>query len=342
MATPELVLGALRSVVDPDLRRDIVTLGMVRDVVVAGGKVSLRLILTTPACPFRSRLEGEVRAVLAGLPGVAGVVLAMDAQVPQMPALFERSPIPGVRNIVAVASGKGGVGKSALSVHLAVSLAEAGARVGLLDADISGPSVPTMLGLDKEGVRFAGGEEIVPLERHGLKIFSFGFVAEEGEAVLWRGPLAAKAIRQFLKQVRWGELDYLVIDTPPGTGDVHLALLQSVPLSGSVIITTPQEVALADAGRAIAMFRKLGVTVLGVVENMAGEVFGLGGGERLSQAQGVPFLGRIPLDPAVRLAGDAGTPLLRRSGDSPAGAAFRMLAERVAQEISKAALLTVR
>jgi len=341
--TNEQIFQSLSSVIDPDLKKDIVTLGMVQNIVVTDGEVSLRLVLTTPACPFRSALENEVKQAIKHLPGVETVRLQTDANVPALPALFQRSPIPGVRNVVAVASGKGGVGKSTVSASLAVALAETGAAVGLLDADIYGPSIPTMMGIRGE-VEIDLENEIMPLERHGVKLMSFGFIAKQDAAVVWRGPLASKAIRQFLKQVKWGNLDYLIIDTPPGTGDVHLTLFQAVPLSGGIIVTTPQEVALADANRAIGMFKKLGVAILGTIENMSGEVFGEGGGERLSRAHGVPFLGRIPLHSSIRTAGDRGAPLPSAGVGSPTGAPtgdiFRNLARRLAQEISTQAVKT--
>ena len=338
MPSQEQILQSLRSVIDPDLKKDVVTLGMIQDVMVENGAVSLRLVLTTPACPFRTALETEVKNAARSVPGVTDVQIVTDANVPQMKPLFERTPLPGVRNIIAVASGKGGVGKSAVSVTIAAWRVETGARVGLLDADIYGPSIPTMLGLHEQ-VEIDPEREIIPLEKFGMKIMSFGFIAQKDAAVIWRGPLASKALRQFLKQVRWGELDYLIIDMPPGTGDVHLTLFQTVPLSGGVIVTTPQQVALADATRAIEMFRTLHSPVLGIIENMAGETFGIGGGEELAKKYSVPFLGRVPLDAIIRQASDAGAPLTTHVSRHAATEVFRTVAKHVAQEISKTALL---
>ena len=339
MPSQEQILETLRNVIDPDLKKDLVTLGMIQDVVIdKSGKVSLRLVLTTPACPFRGTLETEVKNAVRSVPGVTDAHIITDASVPQMKPLFERAPLPGVRNIIAVASGKGGVGKSAVSVNIAASLAESGARVGLLDADIYGPSMPIMLGIDAQ-IEVDPEREIMPLEKFGMKLMSFGFIAQKDAAVIWRGPLASKALRQFLKQVRWGELDYLIIDMPPGTGDVHLTLFQTIPLSGGVIVTTPQHVALADATRAIEMFRTLHSPVLGVVENMAGEIFGTGGGEELAKKYGVPFFGRVPLDAIIRGASDAGVPLIMHAPAHAATDAFRTVAAHSAQEVSKTALL---
>lgn len=339
MPTQEQILEALRNVIDPDLKKDLVTLGMIQDITVQNGTISLRLVLTTPACPFRTALETEVKNAVRRVPRVTDVQIITDANVPQMKALFERVPLPGVRNIIAVASGKGGVGKSAASVNIASCLAESGARVGLLDADIYGPSIPTMLGIHEQ-VEIDPEREIIPLEKFGMKIMSFGFIAQKDAAVIWRGPLAAKALRQFLKQVRWGELDYLIIDMPPGTGDVHLTLFQTVPLSGGIIVTTPQQVALADATRAIEMFRTLRSPVLGIIENMAGETFGAGGGETIAKKYGVPFLGRIALDAIIRQSSDAGLPLTMHAPTHETIQTFNTIAKCLAQEVSKTALLT--
>ncbi|MDO8557810.1 MAG: Mrp/NBP35 family ATP-binding protein [bacterium] len=337
MVQKDEVLKALETVIDPDLKKDLVTLGMIQDLVIEGSLVSLRLVLTTPACPFRGALEQEVKQAIRSVPGITEVHLVTDANVPQMSTLFQRSPLPGVRNIIAIASGKGGVGKSASSVNIASALAQTGARVGLLDADIYGPSIPTMMGIH-DSVEINMEREIVPIEQHGIKLVSFGFIAKDDIPIIWRGPLASKAVRQFLKQVTWGELDYLVIDMPPGTGDVHLTLFQAVPLSGGVIVTTPQDVACADASRALQMFKTLGVKVLGIIENMAGDVFGQGGGEKMSATYNVPFLGRIPLDSIVRESADAGIPLTLYAPDHAVTKIFHDIAQRLAQEVSKSAL----
>lgn len=338
MEPKELILESLRTIIDPDLKKDLVALDMIQDLVIVGDAVSLKLVLTTPACPFRGALEQEVKDAVLRVPGVKSVRVLTDASVPQMSTLFGRAALPGVRNIIAVASGKGGVGKSAVSVNLASALASTGARVGLLDADIYGPSIPTMMGIHDD-VEINMEAEIVPLIRHGIKLVSFGFIAKNDVPVIWRGPLASKAIRQFLKQVSWGELDYLVIDMPPGTGDVHLTLFQAVPLSGGVIITTPQDVACADAARALQMFKTLNVSVLGIVENMAGDVFGQGGGEKMSETYHVPFLGRIALDSVIRKSADAGIPLPLFAPTHAATQNFQTIAKHLAQEVSKNALL---
>lgn len=338
MPTHEHILDALRGVIDPDLKKDLVTLGMIQDLAMSSGSVSLRLVLTTPACPFRGALEQEVKEAVRRIPGIMHVHITTDAQVPQMPALFQRSAIPGVRNIIAITSGKGGVGKSTVSVNIAAALQKLGARVGLLDADIYGPSIPSLLGI-AANTAINPDSQIAPLIQHGIKLVSFGFVAKADTAVIWRGPLASKALRQLLKQIDWGELDYLIVDMPPGTGDLHLTLFQAVPLSGGVIVTTPQPVALADGVRGLEMFRTLKSPVLGIIENMSGSVFGTGGGEEMAKRYRVPFLGRIPLDTVIRESGDAGTPLSSYMPDHPITGTFRALAERLAQEVSKSALI---
>lgn len=338
MPTEAQILQSLRRVIDPDLKKDVVTLGMIKDLAIADGVVSLRLVLTTPACPFRGALEEEVKNAVRSVAGVTEVRLVTDANVPQMPALFQRTPIAGVRNIIAVVSGKGGVGKSSVSVNIAASLAESGARVGLLDADIYGPSIPLMMGIKSDtDTDTDADKKIIPIEKYGVKVTSFGFIAKNDAPVIWRGPLASKALRQFLQQVSWGELDYLIVDMPPGTGDIHLTLLQAVPVSGGVIVTTPQAVAVADASRALQMFKTLNARILGVVENMTGDIFGEGGGEQLAKTQNVPFLGRIPLDAIVRHAADAGEPLTIHAKAHAITETFRTLSRRLAQEISVAA-----
>jgi ATP-binding protein involved in chromosome partitioning len=321
------VYGALAQVKDPDLHKDIVRLGFIKDLKIEGGAVSFRVVLTTPACPVREQLQEQSRAVVAQLPGVTSVSVTMDAEVPKGRGLGEKLTVPGVRNIVAVSSGKGGVGKSTVAVNLAVSLARDGARVGLLDADVYGPNVPLMLGV---------GNERPTINVNKLK--------PGDEPMIVRGPILHGLVRQFLQDVEWGELDYLIVDMPPGTGDVQLSLAQLVPVQGAVLVTTPQEVALADVRRALRMFETVNVPVLGVVENMSYfvapdtgtryNIFGEGGGLRLSEEYGVPFLGSVPLGMQVREGGDSGVPVVVGDPGSPQAEAFRAVAEEVARQVS--------
>ncbi len=342
--TAEQVLSALKQVQDPDLKRDIVSLGMIRDLQIEGDRVSFRFVLTTPACPVRDQLEGQARDVVAALPGVASVDVRMDASVPSQRSSVgqNRRPIEGVSNIVAVTSGKGGVGKSTVSVNLACALAHLGARVGLLDCDVYGPNVPMMLGL--KGQPMAEGKTILPLEAYGLKVMSMGLLAEGDTPLIWRGPMLHNVIQQFLFQVKWGQLDYLIADLPPGTGDVQLTMIQSVALAGGVVVTTPQDVALSDARKGIMMFKQVEVDVLGVIENMSyficphcgerSEIFSFGGGERTSEAYNVPFLGRVPLETQIREGGDTGHPIVASDPDSPAAKAFLEMAQALAARVS--------
>jgi len=344
--TEERVLEALRQVVDPDLRQDVVSLGMIRDLQVEQGEVSFRFVLTTPACPVRDQLEEQARRAVEAIPGVRRVRLRMDASVPKGKTVPDRRPVEGVRNIVAVTSGKGGVGKSTLAVNIACALAVRGARVGLLDADIYGPNIPVMLGLRENPT--AQGGRIVPLEAFGLKVMSMGFLTDEDTPLIWRGPLLHNVVQQFLYQVLWGELDYLVADLPPGTGDVQLTMVQSVPLAGGLVVTTPQDVALADARKAIMMFRQVEVPVVGVVENMSyfvcphcsrrSDIFSHGGGKRVAERYEVPFLGEIPLEVAVREGGDLGRPIVLEQPESEAAKAFLAVSERLAAGLSTANL----
>jgi ATP-binding protein involved in chromosome partitioning len=342
--TKDAVLAALSRVQEPELHRDLVTLNMVRDLVIDGGVVRFTLVLTTPACPLRGRIEREAKEAALSVAGVSDVQIKMDASVPSDGRSRGVLELP-VKNVVAVASGKGGVGKSTVAVNIAVALAQSGARVGLLDADIYGPNVPTMMGVTELPPQTS--QKINPAEAYGVKLMSIGFMVEPGKPLIWRGPMLHSAIRQFLADVAWGELDYLVIDLPPGTGDAQLSLAQSVPLSGGVIVTLPQEVSLEDARRGLEMFRALNVPILGVVENMSYlelpdgtrmDVFGSGGGERLAEAAEVPFLGIIPMDPKVRVGGDQGVPVVVSMPDSVAAVALRKLAEQVAAQLSVAAL----
>ncbi|RIH87398.1 Iron-sulfur cluster carrier protein [Meiothermus luteus] len=335
--TEALVLEALKTVQDPELHKDLVSLGMVEQVSVQGNRVAIRINLTTPACPLKERIAEDVRSALKPL-GATEIEVHFGAQVrgPQNP------PLPGIKHIVAVASGKGGVGKSTVAANLAVALAQEGARVGLLDADIYGPSQAQMFGLQGEKLRVDEQKRMVPLERHGVKLVSMANIVPPGQAMVWRGPILHGAIRQFLQEVAWGELDYLVVDLPPGTGDVQLSLSQLTRLSGGVIVTTPQEVACIDAERALDMFRRTQVEVLGIVENMSffeqnGQrtyIFGQGGGRRMAERHKTAFLGEIPLAPSVREAGDGGIPVVAGQPSSAEAEAFRQVARNLAGRLS--------
>jgi ATP-binding protein involved in chromosome partitioning len=338
------ILAALSKVQEPELHKDLVTLNMIRDLKVETGKVSFTVVLTTPACPLRSQIEREAKEAVASLPGVELVEIKMDANVPSDGRSRGLLQLP-IRNAVAVASGKGGVGKSTVAVNIAVVLAQSGARVGLLDADIYGPNVPTMMGVDR--LPSPEGEKLIPAESYGVKVMSIGFLVKPDQPLIWRGPMLHSAIRQFLTDVEWGELDYLIVDLPPGTGDAALSLAQSLPLSGGIIVTLPQQVSLDDARRGLEMFRQLDVDVFGVVENMSYlelhdgtrmDIFGSGGGETLAQQSGVPFIGAIPMDPMVRQGGDEGKPVVITNPDSAVAKALRNVAENVAAKISVAAV----
>lgn len=338
------VMAALSKVNDPELHKDLVTLNMVRDVEVQNGDVSLTVVLTTPACPLKGQIEQDVRAAISEIPGVQDIHLSWDASVPNDGRNRGLLSVP-IRNVIAVASGKGGVGKSTVAVNLAVSLAKKGARVGLLDADIYGPNVPTMMGLKQ--LPPPKDQKMTPAEAYGVKVMSIGFLVKPDQPLIWRGPMLHSAIRQFATDVNWGELDYLIIDLPPGTGDAPLSVAQSLPLSGGVIVTLPQQVSLDDARRGLEMFRQLEVPIFGVVENMSylelpsGErvdVFGQGGGERLAEESGVPFIGSIPMDPAVRAGGDSGEPVVISNPESAVARALETVAADVAAKISVAAM----
>ena len=339
----EAVLTALRGVIDPDLGKDIVTLGFVKELSVDGGKVAVNIELTTPACPVKDDLEKQARTLIEGLPGVSQVELTMSAKVPTAPASMGADLLPGVRHAVAVASGKGGVGKSTVAVNLAAALAAEGAKVGILDADVYGPSIPIMLGVKTARPQVRDGK-LVPLERFGLKMMSIGFIAGEDTPVIWRGPMVAKLVQQFLSDVEWGELDYLIVDLPPGTGDAQLTLTQVAPLAGAVIVTTPQDVALEDVNRGIRMFEKVNVPVLGIVENMAffectqchtrHEVFSHGGGAVAAKRYEVPFLGEIPIQTAIREGGDKGVPVVIQSPEGAEARAFAQVAGETARQLS--------
>ncbi len=340
--TEAAVLEILSQVQEPELGGDLVTRNMIKDLRIDGADVAFTIELTTPACPLKDEIEADVRTKMAPL-GVSSIEITWGASVRRAAPSQPQQLVPGVKNIIAVASGKGGVGKSTVSVNLAVALAQSGASVGLLDADITGPNIPMMMGVDGQP-KASDNNKITPLERYGVKVISIQFFVPEGQPIVWRGPLVGGAIQQFLRDVEWGELDYLVIDLPPGTSDAQLTLAQAVPISGTVLVTTPQEVALADVTKALAMLKRMSVPVIGVVENMAGfvcshcgeltEIFGRGGGERFARQHDLEFLGGIPLDVTVRPGGDVGVPAVAQREPGPAAQALRHLASIVAARMS--------
>ncbi len=338
-----IVLESLKQIVDPDLKKDIVTLGFIRDLAVDGGDVSFRIMLTTPACPVKELMESQAQEIVGGLEGVSTVKVTMDAEVPQGRGIKDNIAIQGVRNIIAVSSGKGGVGKSTVAVNLAVSLAKDGAKVGIMDADVYGPNVPMMLGTGY-GQPDVENNKLIPIEAHGVKMISMAVLVPHDKPMILRGPMLHGVVRQFLSDVNWGELDYLIVDMPPGTGDVQLSLAQLVPVQGAVLVTTPQEVSLADVRRAVAMFNQVNIPILGVIENMSYfiapdtgnryEIFGRGGGQSLCDEYGLNFLGEVPIGIEVREGGDSGVPVVVSFPDSPQADAFNKVAEEVARQVS--------
>ncbi|MCI0849921.1 MAG: Mrp/NBP35 family ATP-binding protein [Chloroflexi bacterium] len=343
MVSDKEILEALKAVEDPDLHRDIVTLGFVQDVTVEGSRVALRIVLTTPACPVREQMKSQAEEIVLALPGVDQVEVEMDANVRSNSPIGDAKPVDGVRNIIAIASNKGGVGKSTVSVNLAVALAKRGARVGLMDADVTGPNIPIMMGLEA-GFMADGDQGLTTVEKFGVRLVSLGFVLPRLSPVVWRGPMVGTAVRQLIHDIKWGELDYLLIDLPPGTSDASMSMAQEAPISGVVIVSTPAAVAWEDAGKAVAMFDKLNVPVFGVVENMSyfacphcgerTEIFGHGGGRKAAEELGLEFLGEIPLDVKTRVAGDTGVPIVESDPDSPQAEAFMRVAEHVAARCS--------
>jgi ATP-binding protein involved in chromosome partitioning len=337
------VLDALRQIKDPDLHKDIVTLGFIKDLKIEAGNVSFRIVLTTPACPVKEEMEGAAREIVGSLPGVASVQVTMDAEVPKGRGLGDKVTVEGVRNIIAVSSGKGGVGKSTVAVNMAVSLALDGARVGLMDMDVYGPNVPLMLGASQARPEVEEGK-LIPIEAYGVKLMSMAVLQPGDKPMIVRGPILHGLVKQFLTDVKWGELDYLIVDMPPGTGDVQLSLAQLVPVQGAVLVTTPQEVAVMDVRRALRMFETVAVPVLGVVENMSYfiapdtgvryNIFGEGGGRKLAEQYGVPFLGAVPLGLEVREGGDKGVPVVVSQPESVQAQAFHKVAEEVARQVS--------
>jgi ATP-binding protein involved in chromosome partitioning len=337
------VLEALKAVRDPDLGRDIVSLRFVKNMAIDGGRVRFTIELTTPACPVKDQMREQARAAVLQVPGVSEVEVEMTASV-RAAGIPDgtRAAVPGAKNVIAVGAGKGGVGKTTVAVNLAVALALRGSRVGLLDGDIYGPNVPLMLGLQTQLT--TDGRKIMPAEKHGVQVVSMGFLTNDDAAVIWRGPMLHGAIQQFFREVAWDDLDYLVVDMPPGTGDVALSLSQTVPVSGAIVVTTPQQVSLADTRRAVRMYQKLNIRTLGLVENMShfvcsncsheSDIFGKGGGERLATELSVPFLGRIPIYEPIRIGGDTGIPITVGEPDSPAARSFRAAAERLAAQLS--------
>ncbi|MDQ6695755.1 MAG: iron-sulfur cluster carrier protein ApbC [Chloroflexota bacterium] len=341
--TNEEVLRALSIVKDPDLGRDLVTLGMIENVKIdPQNNVSFTIVLTTPACPVKEQLKQQCESAASAIPGVRAVTAEVTSRV-RNGTMTQREGIPGVRNTIAVGSGKGGVGKTTVAVNLALALAKEGARVGLLDADIYGPNVPLMMGSTGMPQQTAEGK-IIPKEAYGIKLMSIGFFIDPDSPVIWRGPMLTKLLTQFMYDVQWGELDYLVMDMPPGTGDVQLTTAQSVPLTGAVMVSTPQDVALMDAGKALMMFKKLNVPVLGIVENMSSfvcphcgdptDLFGHGGAQAAAARYAVPFLGEVPLHIRIREGGDSGRPVVVDAVGSPEAEAFMHVARNLAAQVS--------
>lgn len=343
MANEQEVLEALKQVEDPDLHRDIVALGFVQDLKVDNSSVSLRIVLTTPACPVKDELKAQAEEIIRGLPGVTDVEVNMDAEVRSNQPGGSAKPVEGVRHIIAIASNKGGVGKTTVSVNLAVALAKQGARVGLLDADVTGPNVPIMMGFEA-GFMAEGDRGLTTVEKYGVRLVSLGFVLPRLSPVAWRGPMVGTAVRQLVHDIKWGELDYLIIDLPPGTSDASMSMAQEAPISGVVIVSTPADVAWEDAGKAVAMFDKLNVPVFGVVENMSyfvcphcderTEIFGYGGGRKAAEELGLEFLGEIPLDRDTREGADKGVPITESEPESPQAQAFLHVAKQVAARCS--------
>jgi ATP-binding protein involved in chromosome partitioning len=347
VVTEARVLDALREIIDPDLHRDIVSLGMIKDLAISpageGSHVAFTFELTTPACPVRDQFKTAATAAVEAIPGIHSVDVHMSANVRAAAPTTKNHDInlPNVRNVIAVASGKGGVGKSTVAANIAVALAESGASVGLLDADVYGPSVPQLMGV-RDGIRAEEGK-MVPNQAYGVKLISLGFIAGD-KPIMWRGPMIGHALKQLLEDVNWGDLDYLVIDLPPGTGDAQISLAQLLPMSGVVIVSTPQDLALGIAQKALLMFRQLHVPILGIVENMSTyccpncghevDIFGSGGPENAAKEMQVPFLGRIPLDLEVRKGSDVGIPVPVSNPESASAVAFASVARKTAAQVS--------
>lgn len=344
--TEAQVIEALSHVIEPELHKDLVSLDMVKKLQISGNEVNFTIMLTTPACPLKHQMQAEATAALKAVPGVEKVNISFDANIPADARLMGKMNI-GVKNAIAVASGKGGVGKSTMAANLALSLSLDGARIGLLDADIYGPNIPLMMGVNERPK--GQNDKIIPPQGYGIKIMSMGFLVDPNQPVIWRGPMIHNALRQFLQDVEWGNLDYLVVDLPPGTGDASLSLAQSLSLTGAVIVTTPQQVALSDVVRGVAMFQQLNVPILGVIENMSYfvapdtgkryDIFGHGGGAKMAKEVEVDFLGEVPLEPQVREGGDEGSPIVVRAPECAAAQAIRGIAQKVAAAVSVQNLL---
>ncbi len=333
--TEEAVMAALSTVMDPELHQDLVSLGMIRDVEIDNNDVTFTIVLTTPSCPLKGVMQKDAERALSPIPGMGSVTIKWDSNV------RADSRIGGqlgkhFRNTIAISSGKGGVGKTTVSVNLAILLAQDGARVGLLDADILGPNVPMMMGIGQ--MPPPRNQKLIPAERFGVKVISMAFMVKPDQPLIWRGAMLHSAINQLLTDVEWGELDYLIIDLPPGTGDVQLTLAQILPLTGSVVVTQPMKVAAADALRGLKMFEKLDVPILGIVENMSGDLFGTGAGTALAESESVPYFGTIPLQTAVRVGGDDGEPIAVADPKSEAAVALREVAGKVAARVSVLAM----
>jgi ATP-binding protein involved in chromosome partitioning len=347
---PKTALDALRKVMDPELRRDLVSLGMVKDVVVEGDAVRLKVELTTPACPLKDTIGRDVKAALEGV-GFRSVELSWGAQVRAAPGAAQGQLTPGVKNIILVGAGKGGVGKSTVAVNVAAGLARTGAKVGILDADIYGPSVPMLTGVTDRPTS-KDGKKLEPLRAHGMKVMSIGFLVDPDQALIWRGPMVTGALIQLLRDVNWGDLDYLILDLPPGTGDIPLTLAQNVRATGVVLVSTPQDLALADVIRAKLMFDKVSIPVLGIVENMSAfvcphcrnetAIFDKGGARTAAEKMGIRFLGDVPIDLAIREGGDQGVPVVVGQPDSPQAAALLAVAKNVAGAVSTQVLKAPR
>lgn len=329
--TEEAVMAALSNVIEPELHRDLVSLNMIRNLKIDGNDISFTIMLTTPACPLKGKMENDSRAALASVPGIRSITINWDANVPTDRRIGEQIG-QNFRNTIAVSSGKGGVGKTTISVNLAIALAAEGARVGLLDADILGPNVPMMMGMKE--MPAPRDRKMVPAERYGIKVISMAFLVKADQPLIWRGPMLHSAISQLLTDVAWGDLDYLVIDLPPGTGDAQLTLAQVLPLTGAVIVTQPMQVAAADALRGLKMFERLDVPIIGILENMSGEFFGSGAGELLAAEYGQHYLGTIPLEANVRVGGDSGEPVVVAHPESAAAQAIVSVAREIAARVS--------
>jgi ATP-binding protein involved in chromosome partitioning len=346
--TSDSVLESLRNVMDPDLHKDLVTLNMVKDIIITGDDIAVNIELTTPDCPLKDKIQEDcVEAIKKNNPTAGKISVTMSAKVQSSKNQRINEILPGVKNTIAVASGKGGVGKSTVAVNLAVALALDGAKVGLIDADIYGPSVPMMLGINNKPQIFqdAATAKMVPLENYGVKVMSIGFLIEDDAPVIWRGPMASGAIKQFMSDVHWGELDYLIFDLPPGTGDIQLTLVQTIPLTGAVVVTTPQDVSIIDVKKALKMFQRVNVPILGIVENMSYfiapdtgnryDIFGTGGGQKLAEELAIPLLGSVPINQNIREGGDNGKPVVFEKPDSEQARSFTEIGRNMAAEISK-------